>query len=692
MKIQKGIVKYKDRDDIVCTYGVTDSGESFYFLDEGRKLANGNIIASTELVEAVDPMFKAKRVGVIDSVGNVVIPFCHRAIRSVNDDILLAEVAQPVTPSVIEANRIKSDPTLATKLVSTPALIKDRLNSKMSSEGRYIFNDQFSEATVYDINGNNLINGENYSFIAMDGGKLLFSKNVADSDIVEYSLLPPEVQSNVAYEESTNDINVNNVEVPTNVVENALQNVATAEESIPAVPVDEVAPEEVVSDVEVPVEEAVPQVAVDEVAPEEVVSDAEVPVEETVPQVAVDEVAPEEVVSNVEVPVEESIPEVAVDEVAPEEVVSNVEVPVEESIPEVAVDEVAPEEVASDAEVPVEEAIPEVAVDEVAPEEVVSNVEVPVEEAIPEVDADLSNDNVEEDSKENNIMDAIESIISSKDYANDNIIPSVEEDVDYSVNDDSIVKDTLPIDEEENEEIPFSNIVMDDSDSSDIGHVIDIPEDVDTDNEIDDADNDDDNYDFDDKVEDTPIDDMFYKNTSTYEEAEDEDKLYKDSSVRRSDIEEVEEYEGHYDNMRYVGSNNSIMSDVAKSMTKLMRQNRELKNEVASTKEKLEKVTTSRRNIADKSNMQEKKIEALNTKIRNLENALSKLEIKNESLENKTRDQEKVINSQAHELNALRPQLQGKEDLMKVLADAQALLGEEESYSYNEDSYYRRNA
>ena len=29
---------------------------------------------------------------------------------------------------------------------------------------------------------------------------------------------------------------------------------------------------------------------------------------------------------------------------------------------------------------------------------------------------------------------------------------------------------------------------------------------------------------------------------------------------------------------------------------------------------------------------------------------------------------------------------------MKVLADAQALLGEDDSYSYNEDSYYRRSA
>ena len=153
-----------------------------------------------------------------------------------------------------------------------------------------------------------------------------------DSDIVEYSLLPPEVQGNVAFDENANDINVNNVEVPTNVVENALQNVVTTEESIPAVPVDEVASEEVASNGEVPVEESVPEVPVDEVAPEEVVSNVEVPVEESVSEVPVDEVAPEEVVSNVEVPVEESIPEVAVDEVVPEEVTSDAEVPVEESM------------------------------------------------------------------------------------------------------------------------------------------------------------------------------------------------------------------------------------------------------------------------------------------------------------------------------------------------------------------------
>ena len=31
MKIQKGLVKYKERSDIICTYGITDDGKQYYF-------------------------------------------------------------------------------------------------------------------------------------------------------------------------------------------------------------------------------------------------------------------------------------------------------------------------------------------------------------------------------------------------------------------------------------------------------------------------------------------------------------------------------------------------------------------------------------------------------------------------------------------------------------------------------------
>ena len=61
MQIQKGLVKYKDRTDIVCTYGLTDEGRQYYFLDN-TSMSNGNIIASTVLVEAIDPVAVASSV------------------------------------------------------------------------------------------------------------------------------------------------------------------------------------------------------------------------------------------------------------------------------------------------------------------------------------------------------------------------------------------------------------------------------------------------------------------------------------------------------------------------------------------------------------------------------------------------------------------------------------------------------
>ena len=224
MKIQKGIVKYKDRNDIVCFYGVTNDGRQYYFLDETdeKKFSNGNRIASKLLVEAIDPMVKASNIGVVNEAGEEVISFDNKSIKPINNDIILVEKSQPVSQSVIAANEMRSDPAFATQLVSTPATIKSKLNEKMGTEGRYLFNDQFSEATVCDINGNNLVNNEYFSFIGMTREKLYFSKNTVDSMITEYSILPPEVQSDITPNSDKNDINIGEVAIPSDVVENAL--------------------------------------------------------------------------------------------------------------------------------------------------------------------------------------------------------------------------------------------------------------------------------------------------------------------------------------------------------------------------------------------------------------------------------------------------------------------------------------
>ena len=139
------------------------------------------------------------------------------------EEILLVEPAEAVSENVKEANTLRTDPLSATRLVSTPAQIKEKINSKMSPEGRYIFNDQFSEATVTDINGNNLLNNEYYSFISKDNGKLFMSKNNPENDIVEFNIADKKVIEQEPIEtsvEESNEIVETPIEENTKPVEN----------------------------------------------------------------------------------------------------------------------------------------------------------------------------------------------------------------------------------------------------------------------------------------------------------------------------------------------------------------------------------------------------------------------------------------------------------------------------------------
>lgn len=222
MQIQKGQVKYKDRSDIICTYGINDASKQYYFLD-GEKLDNGSYIASTVLVEAIDSSVVATNIGVISSEGGVLVPFENKAIKPVYKNTLLVEKAIPSTQSVIEAVNMRKDPLAATKLVTTPATIKERMNAKMGEGGRFIFNDQFSEASVFDFDGNNLLNGEYYSFIGLNNGTLYMSKNTVDSAVVEYRLDNEE-------KEKEESIDVREAKVNTDVIEKVMEPVPATEE------------------------------------------------------------------------------------------------------------------------------------------------------------------------------------------------------------------------------------------------------------------------------------------------------------------------------------------------------------------------------------------------------------------------------------------------------------------------------
>ena len=104
MQIKKGTVSYQGRNDWECLYGEVGTGDNqkqYYFMDNGS-LPNGNFIASTHLVEAIDREVQTQYIGMIGSEGNVILPFENKSIKVIPGDILLVERTKPETASVLE--------------------------------------------------------------------------------------------------------------------------------------------------------------------------------------------------------------------------------------------------------------------------------------------------------------------------------------------------------------------------------------------------------------------------------------------------------------------------------------------------------------------------------------------------------------------------------------------------------------
>ena len=667
MKIQKGIVKYKDRNDIVCTYGITDDGKQYYFLGDtsDKKFSNGNRIASTLLVEAIDPMVKASNVGVISEDGNIVVPFDNKSIRLVNDSIIVVEKAEPVTQSVKDAIQMRNDPLSATKLVSTPAAIKDKLYAKMGTDSRFVFNDQFSEATVCDINGNNLVNGEYYSFIAVANNKLYFSKNTIDSPISEYSLLPPEVQSDVTPTNDGTEIDVNNVSVDSNTVEDAMKEVTDNNSKI----------EEdlnVVKDLG----ESVPEVPMVDVPKDSNIS---------LPQVVED--AEEEDFK----PYNEALSKV--EDITPEENVKG------------EVQPIAPAEEKDEEFKPYNDSLSKIVDTTTSTEE--ENSEKQKEDSSLDIVEDAKDEEkVDEDSstkpindltsiEENKNEEKVEEVANAEENS---LIEPVNEKSPIEENEDSKESIESQLDEETIDEVKFNDNVSEDADNLESAPPVDNlpePEEVKVDNTVPPVVEDDTNVE-DGEVGGISKEAKLDKDISTVvdeisgdiKEDYDIDSILKSSdekdiftnTIKPDKIDtSLDDFDAFTSEFK-TGSSDTIMTDIAKSMTELMKQNREQRTLIAEYQEKFDVINTQKKVIVDKYKDQAQKLEALVSKCRSLENAASRLETRNQLLESKISEQERLINSQERELGSLRPQLQGKEDLVKILADAKALLGDDGSY------------
>ena len=618
MKIQKGMVKYKDRNDIICIYGVTDEGKTYYFLNnDGISFTNGNYVASTELVEAIDPMYKASKVGVINSEGKEVIPCENKGVKPITDEVILVEKAVPTTESVLQAIEHRSDSLHAAQLVSTPAQIKDSIYHEMGNDGRFLFNDQFAEATVYDINGNNLVNGEVYSFIAMNNDHLYLSKNVPESPVVRFSLSEKKVEETVSAEKTE-------VEVP-----DSISLVSTSENN--EQPVQEEDKEKIdVNDVNVPmevVESALESTQASEteynVIQDNFDVDTHTPLENV--NAGLDTPSTDDIMAatNLEIPIVH-------------EDFAKADDAVREVATEITAEETKTEETAPVYEVPSTDETENVSEKtEDAALEIVSNIDdvtehVEEEMVAPEADTEKNEEVVEETTNE-----TVEEV-PSVDAVMEEVVEKtpVEEEVELHVTDDSV------IDEEVVEETPVEDKEAP-LDEKDIQTLLD----------------------------ETSMD-LFGGSP-----------LQVDSIASSND--ELDNYTFSIPETR---SADSIYEDVAKTMSGLIKQVKDLRATNANYEEIIDGLNADKAELHGKVTALEHQNVELSDRNRALENGVIKLKTRIEMLASKVHEKDETINSLNGELTELRHQTAGKAKLFSLMRDAQALV-EESNVEEDIDDY-----
>ena len=618
MKIQKGMVKYKDRNDIICIYGVTDEGKTYYFLNnDGISFTNGNYVASTELVEAIDPMYKASKVGVINSEGKEVIPCENKGVKPITDEVILVEKAVPTTESVLQAIEHRSDSLHAAQLVSTPAQIKDSIYHEMGNDGRFLFNDQFAEATVYDINGNNLVNGEVYSFIAMNNDHLYLSKNVPESPVVRFALSEKKVEETVSAEKTE-------VEVP-----DSISLVSTSENN--EQPVQEEDKEKIdVNDVNVPmevVESALESTQASEteynVIQDNFDVDTHTPLENVNAGLDIPSTDDIMAASNLEIPIVH-------------EDFAKADDAVREVATEITAEETKTEETAPVYEVPSTDETENVSEKtEDAALEIVSNIDdvtehVEEEMVAPEADTEKNEEVVEETTNE-----TVEEV-PSVDSAMEEVVEKtpVEEEVELHVTDDSV------IDEEVVEETPVE------------------------DNEA-------------------PLDE---KDIQTLLDETSMD-LFGGSPLQVDSIASSnDELDNYTFSIPETRSADSIYEDVAKTMSGLIKQVKDLRATNANYEEIIDGLNADKAELHGKVTALEHQNVELSDRNRALENGVIKLKTRIEMLASKVHEKDETINSLNGELTELRHQTAGKAKLFSLMRDAQALV-EESNVEEDIDDY-----
>jgi hypothetical protein len=119
-------------------------------------------------------------------------------------------------------------------------------------------------------------------------------------------------------------------------------------------------------------------------------------------------------------------------------------------------------------------------------------------------------------------------------------------------------------------------------------------------------------------------------------------------------------------------SGSSIMDSAVSTISRLIEVNKSQSSELDEYKHQVQELTDLNRKVVDRAKEDRDRIR---TSIQNYEDQIERLKAQMDSLEDRVRDKERIIHSQTEELSELRNQVEGSNNLAKVLEDAQSILG-----------------
>lgn len=175
MNKKNDVFEYKGNNYTVYYYEV-DGKFYYYSLDDNKNiLLNNYVIVSSDYKEIIDNKENNGHFGLIDDTGKEIITCDKKRIYKISDYILLVEPKEPVSKYVKISSSNTNNEEFLDKLVPRTNKITEEINKKMENNGNLLYANPYSEVTIIDIFGNNLVMENYYSYVGKKDDLLVVS-------------------------------------------------------------------------------------------------------------------------------------------------------------------------------------------------------------------------------------------------------------------------------------------------------------------------------------------------------------------------------------------------------------------------------------------------------------------------------------------------------------------------------------